>query len=829
MINDIKPLLVVAAPIAATISILGTSLTIQNGFAAEQQNGSGAQALEEIVVTARRRDESLQDIPISVSAFNADQVEQMGMTNLQDLDSAVANLSLGGNDSTSGSNLVVASIRGVGSSTRINVDGAVGLYIDDIFVPRMTGTLLDLMDVESIDVLRGPQGTLFGRNTTGGAIRYNSKKPSTEEFEGYIKAGVGSFDLREVTAMFNVPLGDKTAIRVSAFGRERDGYVDNFLGRIDPASTPAELQYVSGGVQDLGNDENAGARVGLRFEPTDAVTIDLTGVYIQDEGNGPPFKVTDWNVNARRGEGDPCRAVARGVVGGREVRGAPGSVCTIESASDPAFDGVAQSNPALAPVFDNAFTVLPGDNTVGGEANSEDITTELLALQVGWDINDNLSLSSRTAYLNIEPTIVSDNDFTPIIWRERVREAKNDSFSQEFLLNGGSDRLNWTAGVYYFKETPEELTTGSDNGTPNVFIREEHLDAQSTAIFGEGTYSITDALNLTLGYRWTKDEKELTAFGDGEISSRDRDFDCSMDPECAALIAPGGPGIPSSATGDSSWEESTWRASLQYNWTDDIMTYIAASSGFTSGGFNNELELKFGPSENFGVLPFDSETVDLYEIGLRSTVLEGRLRFNATYFHQEWEDRQLRKIQPDGTRFTTNAGNAETSGAEIDMTFMATDSLALTAAVGLLDGEWTEVDPEVSGDILIDSELKRSPELTYTLALNHSTEFLDGNLNTSVSYGWRDDQQSSDIETRTITIDSYGLLTGRIQYTTANENWAFALLCKNCLDEDYINTGVDFTGTTANQARVGDRGREGYRAEQIGRPQEWVFEAKRNF
>ncbi len=818
----IQRLTLTALPVV-TLAPFGMVLEAPTALA--QADTSATASIEEVVVTARRREESLQDIPISISAFTSDQIEQMGMTNLQDLDSAVANLSLGGNDSTGGSNLVVASIRGVGSATRINVDGAVGLYIDDVFVPRMTGTLLDLIDVESIDVLRGPQGTLFGRNTTGGAIRYNSKNASTEAFEGYIKAGVGSFDLREVTAMFNFPLSDTAAMRVSGFSRDRDGFLDNFLGRVDPATSPAELQYVSNGVQDLGNDKNAGMRVGLHFEPTETVTIDLTGVYIKDEGNGPPIKVTDWNVDARRGEGEPCRAVARGLLGGRETRGA--GVCTVSRASDPAFDGIAQSNPTLAPIFDNAFTVLSGNNTVGGEANSEDIMTELFTLQIGWDINDSLSLSSRTAYLNIDATLVNDNDFTPIIWRERMRDQKNDSFSQEFLLNGVSDRFNWTAGVYYFDETPEELTTGSDSGTPNVFIREEHLDAQSRAIFGEGTYSVTDALNLTLGYRWTKDEKELTAFGDGEIRSRDRDFDCSMDPECAALLA--GDGIPSSAAGESSFVESTWRASLQYNWTDDIMTYISASSGFTSGGFNNELELKFGPSGNFGILPFDSETVDLYEIGLRSTLLDGRLRFNATYFQQEWEDRQLRKIQPDGTRFTTNAGNAETWGSEIDIAFMATDSLTLTATAGILDGEWTEVDPGVSGDILIDSELKRTPDLSYSLTLNHSTELWDGMLNTSFSYGWRDDQQSSDIETRTITIDSYGLLTGRIQYTTVDEKWAFSLLCKNCLDEDYINTGVDFTGTTANQARVGDRGREGYRAEQIGRPQEFVLEIKRNF
>ena len=792
-----------------------------------QAGAAGLTILEEITVTARKREENLQDVPISITAFNAQQIEQLGIINLIDLDTHVVNISLGGGDNTGGTNFVRATIRGVGTQARINTDGAVGLYLDGVYVPRMTGTLVDLLDVESIEVLRGPQGTLFGRNTTGGAIRYNSKKPHTEEFEGYIKAGYGSRDLVEVTGMANIPLGEKAAIRVSAYSRDQDGYVDNMLGNIATATDPSALQYDSHGTQELGDYDNWGVRASLRLQPVDALTVDLTGAYTEDKGNGPAFKLTGWDLNARRGEGEPCRMIARGVVRAREVRRAPGGVCTLERARSDAFNGVAETNSALDPVLDNAFGVLDGDNTQGGIANYEKITTEMLSAAISWDINEYLTVTSRTGYLNIEPFYMNDNDYTPVIWRERVRDYKNDSFSQEVLINGDHERLNWTAGVFYFEETPEELTTGSDNGTPDVFIREETLDAESIALFAEGSYRLFDNLSLTLGYRWTEDKKELTAFGDEQIRSRDRNFDPAGDPEILALI--NGPGIPSSASAGDTWRESTWRASIQYHWTDNVMTYFTASTGFTSGSFNNELELKLGPSGNFGILPFEAEEVDLYEAGFRSILADGRIRFNATGFFQDWTGRQLRKIQPDGTRFVTNAGNAETYGAEIDVTFQVTESLNFAAAVGILDGEWTMVAPEVSDQILIDSELARLPDLTFSLALNH-TAFLDfGSVRTSVSYGWRADQYSSDAETRTIEIDSYGLMTGRIEYATVDEKWALALSCRNCLDEDYINTGVDFTGTTMNQARVRDLGREGYRVEQIGEPLGWFLEIKRSF
>ncbi|MYH70360.1 MAG: TonB-dependent receptor plug domain-containing protein [Gammaproteobacteria bacterium] len=823
-----------ARPVNKTSLLAGITALFASAVATPVATGQTTQAgtagltiLEEITVTARKREENLQNVPISVTAFNAEQIEQLGIINLLDLDTHVVNLSLGGGDNTGGTNFVRATIRGVGTQARINTDGAVGLYLDGVYVPRMTGTLLDLLDVENIEVLRGPQGTLFGRNTTGGAIRYNSKRPHTEKFEGYIKAGYGSRDLIEVTGMANIPLGEKAAIRVSAYSRDQDGYVDNMLGNIATATDPSALQYDSHGTQELGDYDNWGVRASLRFQPADALTVDLTGAYTEDKGNGPAFKLTDWNLNARRGEGEPCRMIARGVVRAREVRRAPGGVCTLERARSDAFNGVAETNSALDPVLDNAFGVLDGDNTQGGIANYEKITTEMLSAEISWDINEYLTATSRTGYLNIEPFYINDNDYTPVIWRERVRDYKNDSFSQEVLINGDHERLNWTAGVFYFEETPEELTTGSDNGTPDVFIREETLDAESIALFAEGSYWLFDNLSVTLGYRWTEDKKELTAFGDGPIRSRDRNFDPASDPDILALI--NGPGIPSSASAGDTWRESTWRASIQYHWTDNVMTYFTASTGYTSGSFNNELELKFGPSENFGILPFEAEEVDLYEAGFRSTLADGRIRFNATGFFQDWTGRQLRKIQPDGTRFVTNAGNAETYGAEIDVTFQVTESLNFAAAVGILDGEWTTIAPEVSDQILIDSELARLPDLTFSLALNH-TAFLDfGSVRTSVSYGWRADQYSSDAETRTIEIDSYGLMTGRIEYATVDEKWALALSCRNCLDEDYINTGVDFTGTTMNQARVRDLGREGYRVEQIGEPLGWFLEIKRSF
>lgn len=779
--------------------------------AAQESASASSSALEEIVVTARRREESLQDVPISISAFSADQVEQRGITNLIDLDRAVPNLSLGGGDNTNGSNTVGVTIRGVGDGSRINLDGAVGFYIDDVFVPRLTGTLVDLLDVESIEVLRGPQGTLFGRNTTGGAVRYSSRRPVIGDFDGYLKATAGDLNHYGLTGMVNFPMGQQAALRMSGYFRNRDGYVDNLTAELDPAS----VSIVPTEIQDLGNNENWGVRVGFRFMPMDNLTIDLTGAYIEDKGNGPPIKVTAWNFDALAGEGEPCRILARGIVRGRETRRPPGRTCTISRASDRAFDGVAATNPALTDVLSDTFAVFPGNETRGGVPNLEDFTTELLSAVVFWQFNDTLSLTSRTASLVIDSLIMNDNDYTPIIWRERVRMGTSDSFSQELLLNGESESIDWTAGLYYFSEEPEEITRGSDNGTPDVFIRNETLDADAIALFGEGTFRVTDALGLTAGYRWTRDDKTLLAIADGPIRSRDRGF----------VPGPDDPPPPTQASGSSEWTSNTWRVSVQYDWSDNVMTYFSASTGFRSGGFNNEMDLKHGPQANYGILPFDPEEVDAYELGLRSDLAGGLMRLNATVYWQEWTNRQLRTVRPDGLRFVANAGDAETQGVELDLLWQATADLLLYASAGTIDGEWTAVDPLMAGNILLDSEPHRMPDLSYALGALHSAELNNGMaLTTSVNYGWTDDQYSSSLETRTIPIEAHGLLNARVKLASRSENWWIALFCTNCFDEDYIVTGGDFTGLTSNQARVGDRGREGYRWEEIGRPQEWGIE-----
>ena len=693
------------------VAIAGNELIPAAG--AQEQASSSSAALEEIVVTARRREESLQDVPISISAFSAEQVEQRGITNLIDLNSAVPNLSLGGGDFTNGSNSIGVTIRGVGDGSRINLDGAVGFLYRRCFSFRGSRERWWICLMwRVLKVLRGPQGTLFGRNTTGGAVRYSSRKPVLGEYDANLKATAGNLNHYGLTGVLNVPLGEQAALRVSGYFRNRDGYVTNRIASLDPAS----VSIVDTGTQDLGNNENWGVRVGFRFQPADSLTVDLTGAYIEDKGHGPPIKVTSWNFDARRGEGEPCLILARGILGARETRRPPGSTCTISRASDRAFDGVAATNPALTQVLGDTFAVFAGNETRGGLPNLEDFTTRFLSAVISWQISESLSLTSRTASLVIDQLIMNDNDYTPIIWRERVRVGVSDSISQELLLNGESGNINWTAGLYYFSEEPEELTRGSDTGTPDVFIRNETLEADALALFGEATLQVNDALDITAGYRWTQDDKTLTAIADGPIRSRDRNF----------RPAPDDPPAPTDAAGSSDWTSNTWRVSVQYDWSDNVMTYISASTGFRSGGFNNEMDLKHGPQANYGILPFDPEEIDAYELGLRSDLAGGLMRLNVTAYWQEWTNRQLRTVRPDGLRFVANAGDAETQGVEVDLSWQASDDLLLSASVGTIDGEWTAIDPLMAGNILIDSEPHRMPDLSYALGVLHTYELTNG-------------------------------------------------------------------------------------------------------
>jgi iron complex outermembrane receptor protein len=490
------------------------------------QDASGATAtggLEEIVVTARKREENLQTTPISITAFTAESLAEQGIETLVDLGQHVANLSMisgqGG-----GSTQTQISIRGVGQSDFIlTSDQSVGLYIDGVYFPRSIGAALDLIDVERIEVLRGPQGTLFGRNTTAGAVQIISEGPR-DQFGGKAELTTGSFDRLDFKGSLNVPLGEKVASRLSVASLNQDGYGQRFYDGTDGSDT----------------DVLAG-RLNLRANFTDALQGDLIVDYSRKRGHGGLETLVGI---------DP---------------------------TDPnlAFYNFFLTSQGLPPADERYITDDPNDSW-GGSRNRDDNDIWGAAATVEWR-GEAATLKSITAYREMEVASGYDFDATPYPLAEQNLNLEQDQVSQEFQLSGVAlgDRLDWIVGAFWFREQAQDTQDvpfyqpviaqpdGSFVRVPGGFSFTSFIDqeTESYAGYGQGTYRLTDAWSATAGLRYTHEEKTLASSLTGAFTR------------------------PPGEVSDS-WDDWSPRIGLEYRTSDRSMAYVSASRGFRSGGFN---------------------------------------------------------------------------------------------------------------------------------------------------------------------------------------------------------------------------------------------------
>lgn len=503
----------------AALSMLGAP-----GPTHAQAAGERATAvLEEILVTARKRTENLQTTPVSVAAFTAAALERQGIDTLVDLGQHVANLSMisgqGG-----GTSQTQISIRGVGQSDFIlTSDQSVGLYLDGVYFPRSIGASLDLIDIERIEVLRGPQGTLFGRNTTAGAVQIISSGPQ-DTLSGKAELTTGQFDRLDFKGSVNLPLGEKVSSRLSIASLNQDGYGERLFDGTDGANT----------------DVLAG-RAALRAQLTDALQADLIVDYSRKRGNGGLERL---------------------------VR------------IDPTDPNLGFYNSFLAsqglPLADERFITGDAHTTWSGSRNRDDNEIGGASLTLDWSGAD-LNFKSISAWRSMEVQSGYDFDGTPYPLAEQNLHLEQDQLSQELQLGGGAGggRLQWVTGLFYFHEDAQDLQDipfyqpviatggGSFVRVPGGFSFTSFVsqETQSFAAYGQGTYRLTDQWSATAGLRYTNEEKTLDSSVDG------------------AFTRPLG-------TVSDSWSDVSPRLGLEYRINDRAMAYVSASRGFRSGGFN---------------------------------------------------------------------------------------------------------------------------------------------------------------------------------------------------------------------------------------------------
>ena len=764
-----------------------------------------AGALEEIVVTARKREESLQDTPLSVAAFTAADLEERGAVDFSDLGEFTPNVTF---DFTApiaaGNSAAIVMIRGVGSADwALPVDPGVGIYLDGVYIARTIGQVMDTVDVERIEVLRGPQGTLFGRNTIGGAISVVTKKPTTDRVFGRAEVTTGSYDRIDVNGYLNVPLGETLAGSVSVSSRNRDGYVKNL-----------------GDGPDLGDNEDLSGRVAFRWTPSDAITVDVTADYSTTDENPAPNVLIDVAEDGffpklnNLVSGDP-------VCGGFAVSDDPARFGNDLCYNDQWVVGPHKtwsSHVSATPELQN--------NERFGVAVRPD--SELNVWGVGgtieWAINDNLTFKSISAHRRVEDGFWSrDTSHSKLPVHVIVRTANDyeqKQTTQELQLLGTAfeDRLEWLIGLYYLKETGKHLDV-VELPFNTVFDSGGTIDNESKAVFAQGTFDITQQLSLTAGVRYTDEEKEFVA--DSHVGiDRGVPFPLSISPASPfdCLGAPLIPGqtagtcvLPTTPTHSNASEVQPY-VNLSYRWTEDLMTYVSYSEGFKAGAFTQRV---FPAKREVPVA--GPEFVKVYEGGFKSTLLDARMRLNGAVFFTDYTDMQVTSDESDSAGTiglsTVNAAEAEILGFELEMTAAPTPEALLQVGVGYLDAEYVKLDSGVLFDV--DDDLINAPEWNINVAAQYEYSLGGmGSLTPRVDLSHTSKVANDDRNTPLLVQPAYTLVNLSLTWRDANDVWSITAAGRNVADETYIITGF-----------ANNNGVEGV----YGMPATWSLSLRRNF
>ncbi len=766
---------------------------------------------DEVVVTARKRAENSQSVPIPISALNEDQLEMRNIVELTDIEKLAPNLSIQASAVNSG--VLEVYMRGIGQANwAIPHDPKIGLYTDGVYAARPQGGLVDLYDLQRVEVLRGPQGTLFGKNTTAGLINIITNQP-TQETEAKIRLGAGSDSHQLIEGMFNTPLSDSLAFRFSFLTKETDGFMIN---------------SITG--KDRGNEDTTSFRAQLKYE-IDAYSANLA------------FSRFDQDERASLGS---CRFT--GPENGA-LSGGLGAVANIFGIYD------ALKANCRSTTKEVSLDTSPSEKNT---AEKDSITlTQLFETQIG-TIESITNYSELDAFSGTWGWVMGNGPGVNFL-EIHDDTMSHEQWSQELRLSGSTENMDWVIGLYAFEEDGESVLDvplfRGVNPSPllpaalaGVALQTKLLGSeqqgsitnmQNQAIFFEGTYGLNDKLDLTIGARYTEDEREYTR------SSR-------LYEDAAAIGMPGTfnlfyacPGMVTNAFGFATsdrctrsveYSETTPRAILSYQQTDDVLFYASYSKGYSSGGFNGDVAMR----------RFLPETSDNYEFGMKGEFLENRLRVNATMFSTSYENQQVtvgRIVNGTPIADLVNAQEATLEGMEFEILAQLTDSLVLSAMVATFEGEYDEfiiqdntsvanADGSLS-TIVVERDISdtgfggNDDRLTWDLSLMHTYDLGDGSdIQSTIGISYHDEENYTLEDVPSSVADDYELVDARITWNLADGQSSIALWGTNLTDEDYVNTMLSQSG----DIEIGGTNFSlGMTTDYWGQPRRYGIEYRRNF
>lgn len=750
--------------VAAALWSTAVSAQVAEGSAASPATAPQATAtrptggIAEIVVTAQRRAENVQDIPIAISAFSGETLENANISSLEELQGRTPGLVL---NSFSPGQPEVA-IRGIGTKE----DGAGAsdstlVMVDGVYFATRTATNLDIFDLERVEVLRGPQGTLFGKNAIAGVINYVTRKPTLGEFELKVRQTVGNFGTFDTGAGVNVPISDTIAARLSFSRRDTDGY----LTRLDVGT--AAIPFGLEDDEDIGYAERFAWRAALRWEPSDA-----TSLLISLDGADDNFGADNREPVGSAGPLHDCLCASNPVAVNEAIGGTLGEGGGVYSyageilgfSKRDIFGAMAQLDHELNFA---TLTVLGAyrDSTFKNVLDSAGLPPSPIVDLTGAHGNPNLGLTAP-------PEVGFAFDNTDIV------DETGEQWTGEIRLTSpSSQRFRWVAGLFASQEDIDRTEAiafpalSDASLVPNFAAASMFFTGKAIAGYGQASFDITDTLSITGGARYSYEKKEIEARND-----------ITGSPNLMLLLA----AFPLTR-GEDSWENFSWRISGQYSPTNDLMVYATVSTGFKSGGFTGT-----ATTAERATTAFDPEEATNYELGAKLDLFDRRLRINSSAFYVDYKDLQVtRFFQPVGSGFgefiTENAANAEIKGIEVELTARPIEWLELGGSYSYLDANYKDFfgTPDISGTgDFSGNRMRQAPENVWSAYVQLSHELPSGDTLTANVSGRHQGKVYTNADNNPLdVIDSYTLGDAWVSWQSASRRWQLQAWVKNFTDE----------------------------------------------
>jgi iron complex outermembrane receptor protein len=721
---------------------------------------SNTGALEQIIVTARKVQENLQDTPIAITALTGNALEERQVFNTNVLDQVVPNLQFADNAPLAGNNSSSQIfIRGIGQTDPTStVDPGVGLYIDDVYIGNAVGGTMTLRDIASVQVLRGPQGTLFGRNTIGGAILLTTTDPG-DEFGGTVRIGGGSDSLYDGFVALDAPFTDTFKARFSFGIRQRDGYVTR------PDGT------------DLGDTDTYTVMTKLVWTPSDRVRATAAFDYTEADENGSPL------VFAAINESQAFPRVASLDAGCPGLTDIAPPLGLSDQPAVPMIqdDRCANDLQSRGPFRNNGS--LPLSSTLENWGGS---------LNLAFDIGSTLVFKSITAYRDIRWTGVRDADNTPLTILHTLYDVQADQLSQELQLTHQTESLTGVVGLYYFEQASDDIVTVELN-TPAPGIQRDSdnnkVDNSSWAAFTQWTYNFTDRWALTAGARYTQDKKN--AF-----------------PDQYPFSDPSDKQIPARWYRET-FDSLTPSGSIAFRWTDDAMLYFSYAEGFKGGGWNSHFNARLTEAERAALHRFEQEEARTFELGAKLDLAD-TVRLNMAVFTSDYTDMQVtyRGPAPNGVApFLTNAGEASIDGAEFELTWAPTPDWTIEGSLGYLDatiGSLANIPLAVlPPDLREGNILPFAPEWQGHLGISYAAHAGSVVIRPRIDASYQARTYFDATNTREIAqLEDVTTVNGSVQFGIDEGAWKLTVGVNNATDEIYAVAGNSSLTTGSGYAEI---------------------------